>query len=198
MIWSTLHSASQVLALAGLFSVFIATLMLWKRVRTRMRNYYSRSARTASVFGGNRDSSHTRMIDRATRNWLVLLPIMTGLSLMGNMWLLYREFHPDPQAPTVEYSDVRFLQQLDSNGYSWWMEKADGPFRADFCHDFDVPSLNYQPGEVAWRFKFKDMGSCWSIKDGDVRFYRDTKTRWTIPTDVNTDLKTALKEIKHE
>jgi len=121
---------------------------------------------------------------------------MTGLSFAGNAWLMWREFHPDPQAPTVEYSDVRFLSQIDQVGYSWWMEKSDGPFRADFCHDYDVPSLNFQPGEMAWRFNFKDMGNCWSIKDGDVRFYRDKKTRWTIPTDVNTDLKTALMEIK--
>jgi len=200
MIYSILHSALQVWALAGLLSVFIATLILWKRVRTRMRNYYSQSVRTASAFGERPDSSHTRMIDRATRNWMVILPLMTGLSLMGNMWLMWREFHPNPLAPTVEYSDVRFLQQVDSNGYSWWMEKADGPFRADFCHDYDMPSLNAQPGEVLRRFRYKDMGNCWSIKDKDLGFwfYRDSK-HWTIPTDVKADFKTALKEIKaHE
>src|SRR5882724_5269177 len=105
MILSTLHSASQVLALAGLLSVFITTLMLWKRVRTRMRNYYSQSGPMSSAYGGSQGSNRTRMTDRATRHWLVLLPIMTGLSLMGNMWLMWREFHPNPQAAIYEYSD---------------------------------------------------------------------------------------------
>jgi len=121
---------------------------------------------------------------------------MTGLSFMGNAWLMWREFHPDPQAPTVEYSDVRFLSQIDQVGYSWWMEKSDGPFRADFCHDYDLPALNAHPGEVLKRLRYRDMGSCWSIKDSDLGlwFYRDSEY-WTVPTDIRTDLQTALRGI---
>lgn len=197
MTWSILHSASQVLALAGLCSVFISTLMLWKRVRTRMRNYYSQSGQTASAYGENQGSSRTHMTGRATRHWVVILPLMTGLSLLGNMWLMWREFHPNPQAATYEYSDVRFLSQIDQVGYSWWMEKSDGPFRADFCHDYNLPALNAQPGEVLKRLRYRDMGSCWSIRDSDLGFwfYRD-RANWTIGTDITMDFNTALRGIK--
>lgn len=191
MIYSILHSALQVWALVGLLSVFITTLMLWRRVRTKMRNYYSQSGQTASAYGENQGSSRTRM----TRHWLIILPLMTGLSLMGNMWLIWREFHPHYAPLETKYADVWMLEKLDTQGYSWWAEKADGPFRIDFCRDYDVPSLNFQPGEVAWRFWFRDTGSCWSIKDGDVRFYRDKK-RWTVPSDVSMDYKSVLKGIK--
>jgi len=135
------------------------------------------------------------MIERINRHWPVVLVVMTGMSLSGNAWLMWKEYHPKYAALPTQYTDVRFLEKLDILGYSWWMEKADGPFRADFCHDYDVPALNFQSGEVAWRFAFKDTGSCWSIKDGDIRFYRD-KSKWTIPTNVHTDYKTVLKEIK--
>lgn len=197
MIFSILHSVSQVLALAGLLSVFITTLMLWRRVRTSMKNYYEQSRLIASR-SGEKSSPRSGSTHTIERHWPVILVVMCGLSLAGNAWLMWKEYHPEyPPLPT-QYSDVRFLQRLDIQGYSWWMEKADGSFRADFCHDFDVPALNFQPGEVAWRFWFKDTGSCWSIKDGDIRFYRDKKDRWTIPTDVKVNLGIVLKGIKNE
>ncbi len=133
------------------------------------------------------------MIDHG--NWPIILVVLAAIPLAGMSWLMWREYHPTYPSLATEYSNVRFLEKLDIQGYSWWLEKTDGPFRADFCHDYPVPELNFQPGEVAWRFNFKDTGSCWSIRDGDVRLYRD-KARWTIPTDIHKDYKTVLKEIK--
>jgi hypothetical protein len=138
------------------------------------------------------------MIDRAAQYWPIILIALTSVSLGANGWLMWQEYHPHYAPLMTQYSDVRFLDKLDIQGYSWWVEKADGPFRVDFCHDFDVPALNFQAGEVAWRFWFKDTGSCWSIKDGDIRFYRDVRTRWTIPTDVNVAYNRVLKEIHSE
>lgn len=193
MIWSIFHSASQVLLLAGLLSVFFTTLIVWLSLRRHMRDEWKRlkedwsyEEQIALASGKPLGSPHT---PNMIKHWPLILVAVSALPLGTFLYQLHEEY----SAPTIEYTDVRFLERIEP--YSWWMEKANGPFRVDFCRDFDVPALNFQPGEVAWRFKFKDMGNCWSIKDGDVRFYRD-KQHWTVETDVKTDLATVLKEIK--
>lgn len=203
MILSILHSASQVVLLGGLLSASVGTLLLGMTVWRRQKKNSNMSKPTARPFGAasSRPSGTTPIhwTSQISDHWPLVLIVLSMIPLSGMSWLMWREYHPKYQPIQVEYSDVRLLEKLDILGYSWWAEKADGPFRIDFCHDYDVPALNFQPGEVAWRFAFKDTGSCWSIKDGDVRFYRDKHTRWTIPTNVNKDYKTVLKEIKaHE
>ncbi len=160
-----------------------------------MRDSYSRSVRMSSHFGENSDSRRTHTTDRG--HWPAALVILAAIPLTGMSFLMWREYHPHyPPLPT-EYGDVRLLEKLDIQGYSWRAEKADGPFRVDFCHDYPVPALNFQPGEVAWRFWFKDTGSCWSIRDGDIRFYRDPKTFWTIATDVRDSYESAMIQVRY-
>ena len=200
MTGSILHSASQVWLLVGLLSAFVGTLLLGMTVWKRQRTLSNMSKPTLPPFDEptNRPSGNTptHWTRRPANDLLMVLIVLSALPLGGMSWLMWRDYHPKyPPLPT-QYGDVRFLEKLDIMGYSWKAEKADGPFRIDFCHDYDVPALNFQPGEVAWRFWFKDTGNCWSIKEGDVRFYRDKKTFWTIPTDIHTDYKTALREIK--
>ncbi len=159
-----------------------------------MRDSYSRSVRMSSHFGENSDSHRTHTTDRG--HWPAALVMLAAIPLSGMSWLMWRDYHPNYSVLPTEYDNVRLLEKLDIQGYSWKAEKVDGPFRIDFCRDYPVPELNFKPGEVAWRFNFKDTGSCWSIRDGDVRFYRDKQTFWTIPTDIHKDYKTAIREVK--
>src|SRR5882724_11187651 len=110
MIWSTLHSVSQVLLLAGLLSVFITTLMLWRRVRKRMKSYYSRSVPISSVFDGSPGSHHIHTIKRISDNWPMVLVVLTGCSLGMNVYQMRREFH---RQQFVEMHDVRVLDRKD-------------------------------------------------------------------------------------
>ena len=200
MILSILHSVSQVWLLAGLLLAFLGTLALAINVYTKQRNYSRQSKLIASLSAAKGSSGLTPTIDWTMRRWPIIIVALTGLSLIGNAFLIWRDWHPNPAAPVYEYHDVRFLKQLDPSGYSWWIERPDGALRIDFCHDYNVPALNTQPGEVLWKFRYKDLG-CASIKDDDLGlwFYRDKYTRWTIPTDVHKDYKTAMREIKaHE
>lgn len=193
MTYLSLHSASQFLLLAATLAAFSIVLRTWRMLRKKRTSLPERSVQTASALGEKPVSRRIRttLVD----NFPLILLIITGASVTGTLW----QIHSYYSAPVFEYHDVRFISPTDSTGYSWWMEKSDGPFRADFCRDYDVPSLHAQPGEVLSKLRYKDMG-CWSIKDKDLGFwfYRD-KSHWTIPTDVSQDLQTALKEIKaHE
>lgn len=108
---------------------------------------------------------------------------------LSSIWVELKE------KPVYTYYDVRFVQKITP--YSWWMEKATGGFRADFCNDYNVPELNPQPGEILRKLRYRDMGGCWSIRDQDLGFwfYRDDN-HWTVDTDLSTDLETALRGIK--
>jgi len=104
--------------------------------------------------------------------------------------------------PRFHYENVRFIKPIrGTDGYGWKIELDDGkgPLRADFCHDYNFPALNTQPGEVARTLDYEDVGACWSIRDRGLgpRMYRDKgDDAWTITTDVSRDFHTVLKEIK--
>ena len=66
-------------------------------------------------------------------------------------------------------------------GEGWQMVKADGPFVADWCRDYDVSSLNPTPGEVLAKIRYIDMGNCWSVKREDLGFWwKRDPNGWTI------------------
>jgi len=122
--------------------------------------------------------------------------IMVSMYLMISLFGFFasRVVHP-----RYEYENVRFIRPIDgTGGYAWRIELDDGkgPFRVDFCSDYNVPALNTQPGEVARFLTYEDFGTCWSIKDKGLgtRMYRD-ENDWTIPTDVRRDFHSVLKEI---
>lgn len=116
------------------------------------------------------------------------------LLALGSMWAELKE-HP----VFTEY-DIRFREVVPNTaGYAWWVEDANGPRKIEFCTDYNVPALNPQPGEVLWKFRYRDMGGCDSIKEDGlgIWFYRD-KTRWTVETDLHKDFKSVIREIKDE
>lgn len=165
MIWSILHSVLQVWLLAGLLSVFITTLMLWRRVRRRMKSYYSPSAPILSVFDGSPASHHIHTIDRISHYWPMILVVLTGLSFGLNIWLMQREFS---RQNFVELKNIRVLNRMDSFLFRMDSEDPDThqrhPFMIRFCPDYE-PTREMQAGVTLTLLKYErhDFDGCASI-----------------------------------
>ena len=174
MIWSILHSASQVWLLAGLLSAFVGTSLLGMTVWRRQRIYSNMSRLIAPPSGdpSNRrsGSTNTHVISRIANHWPLLLVACTGLSLSGNVWLIWREFH---RQSFVEMHDVRVLDRKD--GYVFQMDVADPDtqerrtFMIRFCPDYK-PTEEMQAGTSLLYLKFERHDFCEEIAPDNLGY----------------------------
>lgn len=111
----------------------------------------------------------------ATRNKSVALIAAFGMVVVfGWGYALL----PKPQV--YEYHNVVVDRVIDS--YTWVMAKDDGRFVAFFCHDYNLDSYQPVSGNVLEKFRYEDMGACWSVKRKDLGFWwrRDDNARAVI------------------
>lgn len=74
-----------------------------------------------------------------------------------------------PSPPVYEYHNVKVVQVIDT--YTWRLAKADGEFVAPFCRDYDLKFYQPAPGVVLNKFRYQDLGQCWSVRRSDLGFW---------------------------
>lgn len=170
MIYSILHSVSQVLVLAGLLSVFSTTLIVWLKLRKHMRSEWARLRQTASASGEKQDSNDTR--NRFAQNLPLVLVAATGLCLSAYLGDLYGEFH---RQKFVTMADVHILGKTDDYIFRMDVEDPDThqriPFMIRFCPDYE-PTHEMQPGTVLALLKYerRDLDNCSEIARNELGY----------------------------
>ena len=148
--------------------------MLWIKLR-KLNAKNLQDSRPTSVIYGEPSVFHHSPI-RGAERILMCLVIVAGLTFIVGTGNTIMESYYDR---VYEYHNVKLVKVI--NEHSWLLVKADGPFRADFCNDYDVSSLNPTPGEVLAKIRYIDMGNCWSVKREDLGFWwKRDPNGWTI------------------
>jgi hypothetical protein len=84
-----------------------------------------------------------------------------------------------PRAPQQTLYGLRVRNVLSRD--SWQLiSPATGPFRADFCPEFDAGKLEPRPGYVVCKLQFTDRG-CMAVGARDQVIWVKNKAGWTVP-----------------